>query len=332
MRRCRDARNRGARRDGVSQLEVLVAIGIIGLLLSIAIPAVLQSRAAAQAAQCRNNLTQIGVAIANYESRFQAFPPGRRGNAVAWRAILLADLDEKPLYDRILKEIVHPDDLPRHALNGHVVSVFVCPSDPAPARDFERAACASYSGNVGTGMHPAMLAPGIGVARDGVIIDPFLDRVKLPPVRLASIRDGASNTASVAEIMHGSFRKAYENDYLRITFTLPRSYVYRVDLVNNCRRIPRDVFRQVGWQGLPYNRGIPWLEGWIGDAMYNHALPPNSPSCSNGSYGSGIYSAASAHPGGAHVLFVDGHVQFVAESFDVDAWRQLGSRDGNSQQ
>jgi prepilin-type processing-associated H-X9-DG protein len=67
-------------RAGFTVIELLMAIGITGVLFAILLPAIQQTREASRVAQCRANLHQIGVALHNYELDFRAFPP-----AVAWK-------------------------------------------------------------------------------------------------------------------------------------------------------------------------------------------------------------------------------------------------------
>lgn len=65
-----------AGRSGVTLVEILVVISIIGLLLGMLLPAVQRVRESGRSVQCANNLKQIGVAAHTYLSQFNAFPPG----------------------------------------------------------------------------------------------------------------------------------------------------------------------------------------------------------------------------------------------------------------
>ena len=202
------------RRPGFTLIELLVVIAIIGVLIALLLPAVQAAREAARRSQCQNNLKQIGLALHNYHDRHNMLPPGytsiydtlRRkevGPGWGWASMILPELEQQPLYDRITFE--RPMHLPEfETVRTTRLSVFLCPSDEMPERwTAANGAVWVQGGRVYSAEDPICDVAGanyvgvFGIAEPGVDGEGVFYRGSA--VSFADVRDGLSQTLFVGE-------------------------------------------------------------------------------------------------------------------------------------
>lgn len=317
----KDARSRrsGAvqRGGGFTLIEVVVVVGLIGVLTMLLLAAVQPVREAARRTHCANNLRQIGLALRAYESEHSCFPRGMNGVDCSPHAALLPHLEQGPLFHGInFGAGAGTGTTARDPANSTAlwtrVSTFLCPSDlqvtGTPGRT-------NYAGNGGV----ASFWRGC----NGLFIEgPAREQ---PCLRLAAIADGTSNTAAASEWVIGCFK---EKEPRGSVFQAPRFAEARAfeAFVASCdtRSYERSSFL--------WNKSACWLAGGFSDTLMDHNARINGKSCTNGgSTNAGIWTAGSRHSGdgdGANTLFVDGHVVFVQDTTSLGIWRAMGTRNG----
>ncbi len=316
----------GMSRRGLTVIELMVSMAVIGVLVGLLLPAVAQVREAARRTQCRANLQQIGMALHNYEAQYRVLPSCTTPQGLSWHVALLPNIEQSALYRQLDLQVQPVIDIPE-PIQHVVLPVYLCPSDPAPAVSgvsdtLPGYAATNYLGNSGTGL----LDGGV----DGVFthMKPYQPSV-FPgdgPVSLAAISDGLTQTAAVSEVLHSVLNDGPQR--LRTAFQTTRSFDFSTyqDFRRLCSEIPEDP-AAYGWLGSAVAHGATWTRGSIGYSTYNHSLTPQLPSCFNQTHVvSGIFTAASGHAGLVNVLFLDGHVASNSTSVDAQVWREAGSR------
>ena len=98
-------------RRAFTLVELLVVIAIIGILIALLLPAVQAAREAARRTICLNNVSQLGLAIHNYEFHFEFLPSGTtnadgpirnepQGTHVSWIVRILPYLEQNAMFRR----------------------------------------------------------------------------------------------------------------------------------------------------------------------------------------------------------------------------------------
>ncbi len=299
-------------RSGVTIVELLVAIGIVGLLLSILVPAVQQARASSRVMKCRNNLRQVGLAMGNFAEANGAFPTASLPHSTHRR--LMFYLDAAQIGEALLEDQV-PD--------SWVVPTLACPSDPAVHINMEKHGDSSYFLNHGS------IFGFTGSGKNGFFRSSFID---LSP---RDFTDGLSSTVAMSErLVRPEFPLVGDEPTMKKS---PGRFYWWTETrylgvgeealaVENCKN-HRTVMEP---QFFGSN-----IMNYYSSHGYQHLLTPNLPSCYNGPEDftvaiSAILTAASSlHHGGVNSLMVDGSVHFISDSIDETVWQSLGSRNGN---
>jgi prepilin-type N-terminal cleavage/methylation domain-containing protein len=177
------------RRSGFTIIELLVAVSLITILMATALPAVQQAREAARRTQCQNHLRQLGLAVHQYHELHSTLPPGSivlsplepLATGWGWGALILPQLDQSPLHDRIdfRRPNASADNSP---LLAQTLPVFRCASDAAP-------------------LHIEVGVPGTGVlpVAHGNYSGSAAVLHECSRTRLTDIRDGTSQTLLIGE-------------------------------------------------------------------------------------------------------------------------------------
>lgn len=272
-------------RPAFTLIELLIVVGIVGLLVGLAVPALHKARMAARRIQCGGQLRQVGIALCLCHDARGAFPPGMsyraeggRFRLAGWQVWLLPYVEQGVLYGLSLDAFRQELDVrrnPPHVGLATSVAVYACPLDERVGGAANvigvEVAFTSYLGNEGTDQY----------AKDGVL---FVDS----RVRFADIADGASGTLLAGERPPS---KDLTLGWWYAAVGLDRNGA--ADMVGGAR----EVNRQRGRRRIADCPDGPFEFG-PGDLQNPCHL----------------FHFWSLHPGGSHFLFADGAVRFLGYS------------------
>jgi prepilin-type N-terminal cleavage/methylation domain-containing protein/prepilin-type processing-associated H-X9-DG protein len=179
-------------RRGISLIEMLVVIAILGVLLALMAPAVQKVRAAARITQCRNNLRNLGMACLTFHENRRYYPR----NTVRPRGTTL--INGQPAgnlsnwnsgtYESWLRQISPYIDQSGARVQD-AIRLLGCPADPR-GPDFKVPAY-GFTWYVGVYSSPSSV-------NNGIIVDDSTLKRRFT-VSSAAVTDGTSNTIMIGE-------------------------------------------------------------------------------------------------------------------------------------
>jgi prepilin-type N-terminal cleavage/methylation domain-containing protein/prepilin-type processing-associated H-X9-DG protein len=281
---------------GFTLVELLVVITIIGVLISLLIPAVQGAREAGRRNQCANNLRQLGIGVKGHVAARLCFPPATsyhppRHNVICF---ILPHLEQANVYDRL--DLDENWDSERNLPHTQVtLPLLICPSAPG-GRQFvsDYAACTRIARDDG---YRSLVEAGRVASRGGEgnrkwegvlqhrwrVVDGERIAYRITP---AHVRDGLSNSMLL-------FEDAGRGD------------LYELGRLT-----------QAG--GAPDGQ---WASHKAYFVIDEHCRQTQLMNCTNRDEVYGF------HPGGANFLFADGSVHRLFESIDPELFVSLFTRD-----
>lgn len=341
------------RAAGFTLVELLVVIGIIGLLIALLLPAVQQAREAGRRASCKNNIRQLSLAIQLYEDAHRHLPvsgivqyPGYRsgmpfelqfnskpyqfvpnsGKMFSWIVLLLPFIEEKTLYESFDQQKTNLEQ-PQEP-GSRTIASLLCPSDLNPGAVFEHPT-QTKGKKFAKGNYAAYVSP-MHVEFQAVIPGAL---TSYPSHKSRRITDGMTKTVQLAEVRIRNNpldqRGAWALPWTGASLLALDVHDRDIDDFGRGEPLPAGKTFNVSKQYLGQSQ-TPNTQGPLFDVLYDcpsqSAAQLEGMPCATFSTSNYLSAAArSRHTGGVMVAFADTSVRFLVDEVSDELMSYLVS-------
>lgn len=340
-------------RSAFTLRQLFFVISILCILLALVLPAVQASREAARRMQCGNNVKQLSLGLQNYHDTFLYLPYGARerttvprGNAAStfgssWLIVTAPFCESRPLYDKVYSADISGSDYAsagvQAAAHNLKIKYMLCPSSPLPELETIgkfRLVLPSYAGIMGAG-NQTMGKQTVIDRKDRFVAGPYggiatangmlLLNESIP---FAACEDGTANTIIVGEVADWYYSDAGRG--LNPAMAVANAGTSRKTAAGWLAGTDLDFIVEKGGTRVPADRvfNIITVDHPVGinNRRGKTDSHPNWDTAGVGRCGLNN-PLTSAHPAGAMVGFVDGHVVLLTKQTSLHVLKRLAQRD-----
>ncbi|MCU0721270.1 MAG: DUF1559 domain-containing protein [Pirellula sp.] len=314
---------------GITLVEIMVVVAIIGLLIALLLPAIQSARESARRVSCQNNLRQCIVAIQMFHQANRRLPQLYNGSFPylsntktfpekywdeyhfhSWRTALLPHLEQSPLYDRIDMEVAASSPS-NQSIATLELPVFLCPSTSVYTR-FRPVLQYFPNVEIGTSARSDYEAIG-GIELGTESIGMMLSNIKVDQGVWGLPRHVRGRSVD----QDGSYDAPKQTNFGEIIDGLSNTIV-----IGEIAGRP-DLYMRGKLDSVYGSVDHPMINSaWAISGTYSAILLNKNPKV-NETNNHGLYSF---HTSGANVALADGSIRFLADSTDSQVLYAMATR------